>query len=106
MTAKVVKKFELYKRTFVQLTFMDCTSLSHVKLPKFLETINVASFAGCISLKTIDIPISVKNIKSFAFYNCHNLTKPKLSDNVKNAFNAFKVSKRIIMAIIENKHFH
>ena len=49
--------------------FNGCTSLSNVKLPSGLTTINESAFQGATSLTTIEIPSSVTTINGSAFAN-------------------------------------
>ena len=49
--------------------FQGCTSLSNVKLPSGLTTINESAFQGATSLTTIEIPSSVTTINGSAFAN-------------------------------------
>ena len=54
-------------------TFAGCTSLSSIKLPNSLQTIEGSAFQSCSSLMAITIPASVKTIVGNAFDNCTGL---------------------------------
>lgn len=58
--------------------FDGCASLSSVKLPETLTSINNYSFSDCRSLESINVPASVKTLGSYAFYHA-GLTQIDLS---------------------------
>ena len=64
-----------YKITsIVDEVFKNCTSLTHVVIPKTVNTIGNNAFDSCTSLKQVTIPDSVKSIGESAFKDCTLLT--------------------------------
>jgi hypothetical protein len=55
--------------------FVNCTSLSEVKLPEDLNEITDLAFSGCTSLEEIEIPAGVTVIDSYTFQGCTKLKK-------------------------------
>ncbi len=53
--------------------FLNCDSVTNVKIPNSVTTIEYQSFSRCTSLSSIIIPNSVTNINCFAFYKCDSL---------------------------------
>ena len=53
-----------------EFTFVHCTSLKEVRLPKTLHTIRVKAFMNCAALPELAIPPSLKYIASRAFLDC------------------------------------
>ena len=51
-------------------TFVNCTSLTEVKLPKSLKVIGSSAFNGCSSLASIDLHEGITTIKGNAFTSC------------------------------------
>lgn len=62
--------------------FLNNMSLTDVKLPKTLKTIEGQAFYSCINLTNITIPDSVTTIGSNAFYSCSKLTSITIPDSV------------------------
>jgi hypothetical protein len=61
------------------------SSLTSIKLPIELSSIDASVFENCTSLKSITIPNSVKSIASNAFKNCYSLKHLYIySNNVPN----------------------
>ena len=54
--------------------FKNCTSITHVVIPKTVDTIGNNAFDSCKSLKQVTIPDSVKSIGESAFKDCEALT--------------------------------
>lgn len=63
--------------------FRDKTSLTSVKLPRTLKTIEDEAFWGCRNLTSITIPDSVTKIGSQVFYSCKTLINVYITDIVK-----------------------
>ena len=63
--------------------FNPQVSLTSIKLPKTLKTIEERAFDGCSSLISISIPDSVTSIKDNAFYGCSSLTDVYITDIAK-----------------------
>ena len=53
-----------------EFTFVHCTSLIEIRLPKTLHTIRVKAFMNCAALPELAIPPSLKYIASRAFLDC------------------------------------
>ena len=62
--------------------FYCCTSLTSVEIPNNVTNIGNYAFAACISLTNIEIPNSVTNIGDSAFQNCSSLTGVKIPNCV------------------------
>ena len=54
-------------------SFLNCSTLKHIVLPKHLKVINTSAFKNCKSLKTINLPGSLTTIGKTAFINCTSL---------------------------------
>ena len=59
-----------------EFTFVHCTSLKEVRLPKTLHTIRVKAFMNCAALPELAIPPSLKYIASRAFLDCTAFKRP------------------------------
>lgn len=57
-----------------QNAFVFCKSLTSVKIPSTVKTIDFNAFFGCSSLKSVTIPRSVTKIGGVAFAGCPELT--------------------------------
>ena len=62
--------------------FFDCTALTSVKLPGYVETIDEGCFSGCLNLTDVDLPEKLTMINEKAFLNCHSLVSVDLPDSV------------------------
>ena len=62
--------------------FMNCTSLTSVKLPSTLTYIDVSAFEGCTRLTSVDIPDAVSSINNRAFYGCTGLAAIDIPNSV------------------------
>ena len=63
--------------------FENFSTLTHVKLPNCVKTINKSAFMGCTALKSIVIPNSVTSIGSSVFAKCTNLTDVNIPKGIK-----------------------
>ena len=63
-------------------TFMDCTNLECVVIPKSVTEISSGTFCRCTGLKDVDIPEGVKKINSYAFIDCTSLTSVTIPKSV------------------------
>lgn len=73
-----LKSIDLSKsanKTLYKFTFMHCTSLESIILPKNLEDISELVFNQCDALKEFTLPATVKHISCSAFAQCKNLSK-------------------------------
>ncbi len=70
--------------------FKEKSSLTSVKLPKILKTIEDYEFRDCSSLRSITIPDSVTSIGGSAFRSCNSLTSVTIGNSVTSiGVNAF-----------------
>ena len=72
-TAHLLKKVDLSNTQIEEIqefTFVHCTSLIEIRLPKTLHTIRVKAFMNCAALPELAIPPSLKYIASRAFLDC------------------------------------
>ncbi len=69
--------------TLAYYSFMDCTNLKSVTLPKTLKTISGSAFSGS-SIEKIDIPNGVEEIYAYAFSDCSTLDEVKVPNSVKS----------------------
>ena len=68
-------------------TFLNCSTLKHIVLPKHLKVINTSAFKNCKSLKTINLPESLTTIGKTAFYNCTSLDSIIIPNSVTSLGN-------------------
>ncbi len=70
--------------------FYNCTSLTSVKIPNTVITIDNCAFMYCFGLKSIVIPDSVKTMNDLVFHSCNNLNSVSFGKGLKkiggNAF--------------------
>lgn len=62
---------------------VDCTSLTHVFLPKSLKRMEAFAFQNCSSLEEITIPEGIESIKTKTFAGCSRLKKIHLPKSLK-----------------------
>ena len=67
--------------------FLNCTQLSAIELPLYLEEIGSSVFKGCSSLSSITIPSSVQYIDDSAFENCVSLVSVIVEREISNITN-------------------
>lgn len=67
--------------------FLNCTQLSAVELPLYLEEIGSSAFKDCTSLGSITIPSSVQYIDESAFENCVSLVSVIVERGISNITN-------------------
>ena len=53
--------------------FLECSSLSSVKIPDSVKKIGNTAFANCKALTSIELPAHIVNIGDYAFGGCSNL---------------------------------
>lgn len=63
-------------------TFIECTSLTSIKLPSSVTYIGEEAFLDCSSLTSINIPSSVTEIENGAFVGCTSLTSVNIPSSV------------------------
>ena len=68
--------------TVGQYAFSHCYNLTHITLPKGINTINTYAFQYCRNLRSIVIPDSVTTINSYTFYNCYGLSSITIPNSV------------------------
>ena len=76
-----IGEVEYYGRNEVGC-FESCITLSKIKLPKNLESLDARTFRNCINLQEIVIPDNVTEIGDMCFQGCSNLTKVVLPKNL------------------------
>ncbi len=59
-----------------------CSSLTSIKIPNSVTTIEWNIFSGCKALTSIEIPNSVTTIGQYAFYGCSSLTSIEIPSSV------------------------
>lgn len=64
--------------------FKDCTSLTNIKIPSSVTSIDKMAFMSCKNLTDIKIPESITSIRDSAFYGCKNLIDIKIPKSVTN----------------------
>lgn len=62
---------------------VDCTTLTHVFLPKSLKRIEASAFQNCSNLEEITLPEGIKSIDSKTFKGCSWLKKIHLPKSLK-----------------------
>ena len=62
--------------------FAGCTTLSAIRLPKNLTTINARAFEGCSALKTVNVNATLRSMGEAAFSGCTKLAAIDLTDGV------------------------
>ena len=67
--------------------FLNCTQLSAIELPLYLEEIGSSVFKECSSLSSITIPSSVQYIDDSAFENCVSLVSVIVEREISNITN-------------------
>lgn len=63
-------------------SFMDCNTLTSIKLPETITKIGSSAFQGCYNLKSVAFPNSLKEIGSSAFQRCSQLQSINLPNSV------------------------
>ncbi|MBR5842202.1 MAG: leucine-rich repeat domain-containing protein [Bacteroidaceae bacterium] len=76
--AKVQHYDQFCKRTFVYLTFCNCSSLTTITISEGVTSIGRYAFAYCTSLTSITIPEGMTSIQNNAFEGCSNLKSIKV----------------------------
>ena len=84
--------------------FLNCTQLSAIELPLYLEEIGSSVFKECLSLSSITISSSVQYIDDSAFENCSSLTSvivvravTGITNLGSNAFDGCSTSLQIVV---------
>lgn len=62
--------------------FYGCTSITSIKIPNSVTSIDTWVFAFCTSLISVEIPNSVTSIGEDAFYRCTSLMNIEIPDSV------------------------
>lgn len=68
-------KLPAYLERIEMSAFSNCKSLTTVQIPSTLKEVGVMAFVSCSSLKEIDLPENTTIIKSKAFSGCENLER-------------------------------
>ncbi len=91
-----------FERTIGANSFLNCTSLTEIKIPEGFIAIGSSVFNGCSNLKDVAIPNSIQSIGSSSFKNCINLKTINFGENGKatipsSAFSGCSDLKSIIV---------
>lgn len=80
-------------------TFIDCTSLTSVHIPKSFEIIPNCMFQNCTSLSSVTIDEGVKEIQIDVFKGCESLSEIVLPESLEKLkhFTLMKSLKSIII---------
>lgn len=86
--------------------FSDCTSLTRVIFPQYVECISAYAFSGCTKLTDVLFPHRVEAILPYAFSGCTGIKQLDLPEEMKGIYeNAFEgctgISKLVIPENIE-----
>ena len=65
--------------------FGNCTSLSHIDIPKTVRSICSWAFTDCVKLDEVVLPPLLEDIGDWAFYGCRALKKIEIPYTVKTA---------------------
>lgn len=86
-------KYFIHTQSQIDASFMGCTSLRSISLPKlFLAERGSSMFSGCVSLVKVEIPEDVTRLPGNMFVGCTALKTVKLPPAVKELVNTFKDS--------------
>lgn len=78
--AKMLSKLNSY-------SFANCTQITSIVLPIWINEISVSTFQGCTSLASITIYSNLDTIPNQAFYNCQSLDNVRLPETVNSIGN-------------------
>lgn len=77
--------------------FMNCTTITNIKLPDSMKSIGAYAFYGCSNLSNIEISKTTEYIGSFAFYNCVCLTEVRFPGTlVEIGASAFRSCRQLM----------
>ena len=65
-------------------TFISCSCLKSVRIPKNVTEIGVGAFHSCLALSSVSFYSNIADIKSYAFAFCTNLESIYIPSNVKH----------------------
>lgn len=68
--------------TIGSYSFLGCTNLNTVELPRALQRIKSNAFRGCVSLQKVNLSNELSVIESNAFYGCSRLQNPELPESL------------------------
>ena len=81
--------------------FKNCSYLTDIKLPEYLNSIPQDAFYSCRALKYLELPDSIVSLGSSAFYGCVSLESIDIPDNLQtigaNSFRGCSSLKEIII---------
>ena len=78
LLSEVVLPDSLYQGTIPYAIFENCTNLTRVELPSYIDIIGSEAFKNCSSLESIELPTMIVEIGSEAFSGCSSLTEANL----------------------------
>ena len=67
--------------------FEDCSELSSIEIPERVTNIGYCAFYGCSGLKSIELPNCLESIAESAFVNCSSLTSFVFPDSLTSIGN-------------------
>lgn len=62
--------------------FYNCTGLTSINIPSSVTSIGMYAYRGCSALTTINIPSSITSIGTYAFAYCTKLSSASLPDTI------------------------
>ncbi len=72
--------------------FAECSELTEIGFPRFMEKIERNAFRDCISLERVDLPYSTNKFWGSMFVGCYNLTEITYA-----GYNTFYYSKNAVV---------
>ncbi len=75
-------------------TFIGCSRIKKLELPKNLTRIGAKAFYGCLGLESIKLPASLTTIETWAFENCSSLK----SITIASGNTTFAVSDNVLFS--------
>lgn len=81
-TANIPDKIGNAPVTDIGTVFKKNTSITSVRIPSGVKTIDGYAFQECYRLKSVSIANGVESIGQYAFYNCCDLTSVTIPDSV------------------------
>ena len=69
--------------TYINGSFMYCTSLSSIEIPDTCTELYGGTFEGCTNLTSVSLPDNMTSIGYFCFYNCRKLSSVTLPSKLE-----------------------
>ena len=81
-------------------SFWQCSTLTSIRIPEGVTSIDYAAFGGCTALVTVTLPDSVKTIDRWAFWSCISLTSVTVGSGVEEIVTeAFQGCEKLVEVI-------